>query len=273
MIHVDPALLSMVQEHAVEWSLLTLKVAALVIVGWFFASFIASKVNSVISKFRLEEAVIQLIQTIVHITLKISFVVFALNQAGIKMTIVAAVLGGLSISLGLALKNNISQVANGILLIVNKPFKIGDYIECGSVAGTVESIGLFNATLVTPQNQKVVAPNSQLATSSLTNFSAHETRRIDLVFGLGYNDSMKDAIPVLKEAVSKVEGVLPEQPVDIYLTDFGDSSINMSIRAWCLRTDFLAVRHTIIATLHDVCNEKGFSIPFPQMDVHVQKDS
>lgn len=269
MITIDAALLQALQENAAEWAITGAKVIGLVSAAWILSGVISRKINELIGKIRLDAAVINLLQSVIHVSLRLGFIVFALNQSGIKMTIVAAILGGLSISLGLALKGNISQVANGILLIVIKPFQSGDYIEVGSVCGTVQKLGLFNATLTTPQNQTVIVPNSQLALTALTNFNSQDTRRIDLAFGLSYDDSMQDAIPVIKESLRTIEGVLPDKDVDVWLTDFGDSSINMSVRVWCNRTEFLQVRHNLIITLQNVCKQHGFSIPFPQRDVHI----
>lgn len=269
MITIDAALLEAIQNNAMEWAIMGAKVIGLVSFAWIVSGAISRKLNQFIGKLKLDTAVIHLLQSVVHVSLRIGFIVFALNQSGIKMTVVAAILGGLSISLGLALKGNISQVANGILLIVIKPFRSGDYIEVGSVCGTVQKLGLFNATLTTPQNQTVIVPNSQLALTALTNFNVQDTRRIDLAFGLSYDDTMQDAVPVIKAALRNVEGVLPDKDVDVWLTDFGDSSINMSVRVWCNRTEFLQVRHNLIVTLQNVCNENGYSIPYPQRDIHI----
>ncbi|MDA1353986.1 MAG: mechanosensitive ion channel [bacterium] len=266
---ISPQLIEQLIPIAIDWSLIAAKSLALLVVGWVFANWISNRMLSILIRLKVETTIRRSLKSGLRVVLKTVFVVLALNIAGVQMTALAAILGGLSISFGLALKGNISNVANGILLLINKPFKAGDFIEMGSVSGTVERIDLINTILKSSNNQKVIVPNSHFLSSALTNFSVHDTRRIEFVVGLSYDDDVAVASDALKAAIQTVEGVLDDPVVDVWLTDFGESSINVSVRAWCTRTEFMAVRHRVIARIQKACNELGYSIPYPQRDVHV----
>lgn len=255
--------------NVVEFAFISLKVALILVFGWPFSTWMSNRISELFKRVKMETTVRRSLKSLINVSLKAGILVFALSFTGIKMTILAAILGGLSISLGLALKGNISNVANGILLLANKPFKAGDFIETGSISGTVERIDLINTELKAPNNQKVIVPNSQLLNSSLTNFATHPTRRIELAVGLDYSDDIEKGAEDLKKAIQAVEGVLADPPVDVWLTGFGDSSIDMSVRAWCDRKDFLQIRHRVIIAIQKACATHGYSIPFPQRDVHM----
>lgn len=266
---ISPELIEQLIPIAIEWGFILAKSIALLVVGWVVANWLSNRLHSVLVRLNVETTIRRSLKSALRVLLKAIVIVVALNMAGVQMTAMAAILGGLSISFGLALKGNISNVANGILLLINKPFKAGDFIEMGSVSGTVERIDLINTILKSLNNQKVIVPNSHFLSSALTNFSVHDTRRIEFAVGLSYDDDVDAGATQLKAAIQSVEGVLDDPGADVWLTDFGDSSINMSVRAWCNRSDFLAVRHNVIVCIQKACAKHGYSIPFPQRDVHV----
>lgn len=266
---INESTLVVLKDFAWAWGGMLLKLVIIVSIGWVLSGWLVNRLLRGLEKTRIEPTILILLHSLLGVLFKVGVIVFALSQVGLKMTMIVAVLGGLSLSLGLALKQNISHVANGISLVVNKPFRVGDFIECGSISGTVESVGLFNTLLMTPSNQRIVTPNSQLANSTVTNFNADSLRRIELVLGLSYDDNMSDATTILKDYLASVDGVHAEKPVDVWLTDFGDSSINMSIRAWCQRSDFLAVRHRLIVAIQSCCEQNNYTIPYPQRDIHM----
>ena len=238
-------------------------------IGWLVSNAMVRYVNTLLKKIDVEPTIRRSVYSVLNTVLKLLVIMIVLNGLGVKLTVLAAVLGGFSISFGLALKGNVANVANGILLLFSKPFLVGDYIEGAGIAGTVERINLLTTRLTTPNNQTIIVPNESLAGATLTNFNTNPTRRIELTFGLGYNDELASSIQVLTEAIQSLNGVLNDPPVAIWLTDFGESAINMSIRAWCHRGDFLEVRHGIILCLHTTCRQRGLSIPYPQRDIHI----
>lgn len=253
----------------IHWSLTVLKALGVLVIGWMVSSWIANTLSESLKKLNMDTTIRRSLRSFVNTALKCGILILTISQLGVKMTLLAAVVGGLSISLGLALKGNISDIANGVLLLANKPFRAGDYIESGAASGTVERIDLLSTLLKTPNNQLVVVPNHVLTDNTLVNFNTNPTRRIELVLGISYSDNLDTSIDAIKEALKKVEGVLEDPSVDIWLTEFADSSINMSIRAWCERGDFLKVRHNVILAIHALSKTGAFSIPFPQRDIHM----
>lgn len=256
-----------------QWTIGVVKALSILCVGWIISTWIASTVSRLLKKTTLETTIRRSLQSLIALSLKTIVLVIVLNSIGIKMTVITAIIGGISISLGLALKDNISDVANGLLLLITKPFKVGDSIESGSACGTIERINIFTTELKTYNNQKLIVPNSSLFNASITNLSALDTRRIDLAIGLSYTDDLEKGTRILKEAVQSVSTVLADPEVGVYLTDFGSSSINYTIRAWCNRTDFLATRHDIIIAIKKACDANDLSIPFPQQDIHLYHTS
>lgn len=240
--------------------------------GWILAAWISNAIKTVLIKSKLETTIRRSIHKIISVVLKAIVIAMVLNTLGVKMTVLAAVFGGFSIAIGLALKGNISNISDGVALLMTRHFKVGDFVDVGGDCGTVDRINLFTTELTTPNNQRLLIPNSTIFGSTLTNFASNPTRRIELLLGLSYSDDIEKAALVLKESLQSVEGVLADPGVDVYLTDFGDSSINYSIRVWCERTEFLKVRHRIIIKVKAVCDEHGFTIPFPQQDVHLFKE-
>lgn len=221
----------------------------------------------------IDQTIKKSVQKIFSILFKGIVIAIVLSSVGVKLTIIVAMLGGFSIAIGLALKGNISNISDGITLLMNRQIKSGDFIEGAGFSGTVVRINFFNTELTTPSNPRLLVPNSVLFNTSVTNFSTLPTRRIDLVLGLSYEDNIEQATHVLKEAAHAVEGILKDPQVDVWLTEFGDSSINYSIRAWCNRADFLKTRHHLIVALKAACDKHGFNIPYPQRDVHLFQKS
>lgn len=260
-------------KHQVFVQLLkAVQAVVILLVGFSLSSRIAKLTNAGLKKTTMDATPRRLLHQMISWSLKAIVFVVVLTMLGIKVTAIVAILGGLSLALGLSLKNNISNVADGIALLATKPFKVGDYIESGAGAGTVDRINLFTTELISPNNQRIFVPNSAIFKASITNFATLETRRIELAVGLGYDDDTEKGAAVLKAAVQSVESVLGEPGVDVWLTDFGDSSINYSIRAWCNRPDFLKTRHQMIVNIQKACEKEGLTIPFPQRDVHIYQE-
>lgn len=254
--------------------LMTIKAFVILSLGWLISSWVSGVANTLMKQSPLEKTIRRSLHKFLSIILKGIVFIIVLSTFGIKMTVIAAILGGLSIALGLALKGNISNFSDGIILLVTRHFKAGDFIEGSGFSGTVERINIFTTELTTPNNQKIIVPNSKILSNTLTNFAANPTRRIELTIGLSYDDDIAKGAVVLKEAAQAVEGVLADPAVDVWLTEFADSSINYSLRAWCNRSDFLKVRHHLIIALKAACDQNNLTIPYPQQDVHLfQKES
>ena len=204
--------------------------------------------------------------------LLLTFVVIAAVSAlGVETTSFIAVLGAAGLAVGLALQSSLSNFASGIMLIVFQPFKRGDYVEAGGMAGSVEEVAIFNTVLLTLDNRKIIVPNGDIIGGSITNYSAHDTRRIDLVIGIGYEDDLRKARQVLQRILSEDDRILAEPAPFIGVSELADSSVNFVVRPWVKTTDYWDVRCDLIERIKLTFDAEGISIPYPQTDVHLHK--
>ena len=194
----------------------------------------------------------------------------ALGRLGIDTTSAAAVLGGAAIAIGLSLQNQLSSFAAGVMLIMFRPFKVGDFVQAGGVMGTVELIKITHTILKSPDNQEITVPNAQVWGSTITNFSARPTRRVDLLIGISYNADLRKAKATL-ERIMKEEARLLEDPAwSVVVTALNDSSVDFAVRGWTNSGDWWATRCDLIERIKLTFDDEGIEIPFPQMDVHVR---
>ncbi|UBM59675.1 mechanosensitive ion channel [Marinilongibacter aquaticus] len=209
------------------------------------------------------------LQGTVNTLLKIMLVLSVLATMGIEMTSFVAVLGAIGLAVGMALSGTLQNFAGGVMILLFKPFKVGDYIKAQGYGGTVKEIQIFNTILKTPDNVTVVIPNGGLSNSSLTNYSAEARRRVDWTFGIGYGDSAAKAEEVIKRLCDEDPRILKDPEVFIALSELADSSVNFVVRAWVEAGDYWAVFFEMNRKVYDTFEKEGLNIPFPQMDVHV----
>ncbi|MBT8338761.1 MAG: mechanosensitive ion channel, partial [Desulfatitalea sp.] len=200
----------------------------------------------------------------------LAFVVLAaLSQLGIQTTSFIAVLGAAGLAVGLALQGSLSNFAAGFLMILFRPFSVGDYIEGGGVTGTVEEIQIFTTTLVTPDNKTVIIPNAKIMGDNIINWTVKGTRRVDLVVGIGYGDDIDKARQVIADVLAKDARVRKDPPPQIAVSEMADSSVNFVVRPWVSASDYWAVSFGVTEQIKKAFDDEGISIPFPQRDVHV----
>lgn len=200
-----------------------------------------------------------------------SFVVLAaLAKMGIQTASFIAVLGAAGLAVGMALQGSLSNFAAGVMIILFRPYTAGDFIDAGGCKGTVKEIQIFNTVLGTPDNVKVILPNSQALSGSITNYSANDTRRVDLVAGVSYQDDVKKAKKVLEEIVSKNPMVLKEPAPTIAVSELADSSVNFVVRPWVKAKDYWAAYFGLTEEIKIGLEANGLTIPFPQQDVYIQ---
>lgn len=240
----------------------------IVIVGLWLAARAVKVLDAIMQKRNIDMALRQFVFAIISTVLKFVVVLMALDQIGFDTTSLLALLGAAGLAVGLALKDSLSNFASGVMLILFKPFTIGHYIEAGGESGTVARITVFNTLLTTPDNKEVIVPNSQIYGGSITNYSAKPTRRVDMVFGIGYDDDMKKARQIILDVLSKDERILPEPEPTVAVGELGDSSVNFLVRPWVKSPDYWAVKWDLLETIKSEFDSNGISIPFPQRDVH-----
>jgi small conductance mechanosensitive channel len=203
--------------------------------------------------------------------LKIMLFISVVGMVGVQMTSFVAILGAAGLAVGLALQGTLQNFASGVMILLFKPFKVGDFIDGAGYMGSVKEIQIFNTILNTPDNKRIIIPNGSLANGSLTNFSSEATRRVDWTFGIGYGDSYDKAKEVLTRYVDEDARIMKDPAVFIGLSALGDSSVNIVVRAWVDPADYWGVFFDMNEKVYKGFAVEGLNIPFPQMDVHVHQ--
>lgn len=242
------------------------------IVGFWIVSRVGKGVRSMMEKRDLDPSLRSFLASMIAITLKILVIISVLGMVGIQMTSFIAILAAAGLAIGLALSGTLQNFAGGVLLLIIKPFKSGDFIEAQGFMGTVNEVQIFNTILITPDNKKIIIPNGSLANDAVTNFSAKETRRVEWVFGIAYGDSLKKAKAVLLKLIQEDERILQEPVPFIALSTLNDSSVDITVRVWTKASDFWSVFFEMNEKVYETFEKEGINIPFPQMDVHLQKN-
>lgn len=277
---LSPSSLNSLLEKAISFASvygIRLIVALLVLmVGITIAKQSAKILERILRKAKIDEMLNTFMQNILHYTIVAAFVVAALGQAGINITSFLAVLGAAGLAVGLALKDTLSNFAAGVVLILLRLFKKGDFVSIAGTKGTVQSLTAFYTELSTTDNQKVIVPNSSILNAIIVNTTAYNTRRVDLVIGISYEDDIKRAKEIIGELIQSDPRILKDPKPKIVVGELGDSSVNLYVRPWTSTNDCWTVRWDLLETIKIAFDKEGISIPYPQQDVHLyntDKDS
>lgn len=272
---IDPQTIQSLLEEAVTLVSihgLNVLIALLIfVVGRLIAKKIAKIIRKLLSKANIDDTLCSFLRNIVYYALLAAVVIMALGQAGLNITSFLAVLGAAGLAIGLALKDSLSNFAAGVMLIMLKFFKKGDYVTVAGQSGTVISINIFNTLLHTPDNKQVIVPNSSILSSTIVNVTANDTRRVDMVFGIGYDDDLLKAKQLLETIVAEEPRILPEPAPLIAVSELADSSVNFNVRPWCKTEDYWGVYFALTEKVKLIFDQEGISIPYPQTDVHLFK--
>lgn len=242
------------------------------IVGKVLAKFLSNMTEKLMMKANVEKTLAKFTRNIVYTLLLVFVVIAALNQLGVNTTSLVAVIGAAGLAVGLALQGSLSNFAAGVMIIIFKPFKIGDFIVAADTMGTVKDIQIFNTILAHPDNRKIVVPNNSITAGSIENFSDIEKRRVELVFGISYDDDIKKAKAALKKIVDADERILKDPECLIAVKELGDSSVNIVCRPWVKPSDFWGVFFDLTEQGKLELEKAGCTIPFPQRDVHMYSE-
>lgn len=248
---------------------------AIGLVIFFVGKFIASRVSqwceTRLIKASVDKAVAGFASSILYALLFAGVALMALGQIGVQTTSFIAILGAAGLAVGLALQGSLSNFASGVLIILLRPFRSGDFIDAGGQMGTVNRIELFHTYLKTPDNRVIIVPNSSIMNGSIVNFSREATRRLDLIIGISYDSDIRLAKQIMQEIVDADERVLKDPACLIVVSELGDSSVNFFLRPWVASADYWTVRASLLEKIKYTFDERGIGIPYPQMDVHVHK--
>ncbi|ENE5172230.1 small-conductance mechanosensitive channel MscS [Vibrio cholerae] len=255
----------------IQYGVNVISAILILFIGNLVVKGVAGSVANVLKKKEMDKAVVEFIHGLVRYTLFIIVLIAALSRIGVQTASVVAVIGAAGLAVGLALQGSLSNFAAGVLIVAFRPFKSGDYVEIGGVAGSVDSIQIFQTVLKSPDNKMVVVPNSAVIGGAITNYSRHETRRVDMVIGVSYKSDLQKTKRVLRETLEKDPRILKDPDMTIGVLTLADSSINFVVRPWCKTADYWAVYFDSMQAIKEALDANGIEIPFPQMDVHLNK--
>lgn len=245
----------------------------ILIIGRWIAKLIARVGRRLMERSKIEDTVVSFTGNLIYYAILTFVVLAAIAQLGVETTSFVVVLGAAGLAIGLSLQGSLGNFASGVLLIIFRPFKLGDYIEAAGMAGTADEIQIFTTTLRTPDNKKVIIPNSNVTGGPITNYSAHESRRVDLIAGISYSDDIDKARQVLTEVLANDERVLKDPEPTIGVVEMGDSSVNFVVRPWVKTSDYWPSYFALTEAIKKGFDAAGITIPFPQRDVHLYQQS
>lgn len=245
--------------------------AAIFLIGKWIAGMLARLVKKAMARADIETTLSHFLANLMYYTLLVVVIIAAINQLGVQTTSLLAVVGAAGLAVGLALQGSLSNFASGVMIVAFRPYRVGDAIQAGGVTGTVEKVEIFTTIMKTPDNKKIIVPNSQIMDGEITNFSANPTRRVDLVASCGYGDDLDEVRKILKGIIEDDDRVLDEPAATIAVSELADSSVNFVVRPWVQSADYWDVYFDMTEQIKKRFDAAGISIPFPQRDVHLYR--
>lgn len=263
-----------ITEILTTYGLDVLGAIAILIVGWIIAGWAQSGTRRALNRVKwMDDTIRPIFASIVRYLVVIITIIAVLNQFGVETTSIIAVLGAAGLAVGLALQGTLSNVAAGVMLLFLRPFKIGDYVTAAGVGGTVKEVGLFATELATADNVYISVPNSSIFGSTISNFSRHETRRLDIAVGVSYGADLNTAFEVLHGVIHTDGRALDDPAPEIMVMDLADSSVNLNMRFWVNAGDYWPCKFAVTKAAKEALDAAGIEIPFPQTVVHMQKST
>lgn len=258
-----------IQEWIALYGLKVIAAIAILVLGRIAAGIVRSVVRRLLRKSKVDETLVSFVSSLTYVAVMAFIVIAAISRLGVQTASFVAVLGAAGLAVGLALQGSLANFAAGVLMIIFKPFKVGDFISAGGVTGGVEAMGIFTTVLKSPDNKKIIVPNAKVTSDSITNFSANDTRRVDMVAGVSYSDDLAKVKQVLEGILSGDERILKDPAPTIGLLEMADSSVNFAVRPWVKTADYWDVFFATQEKIKQRFDAEGISIPFPQRDVHM----
>ncbi|MFB6317050.1 mechanosensitive ion channel family protein [Saccharicrinis sp. FJH54] len=262
-------LISTLIKYATDYGLKLIYAVVVLIIGWWTIKFVMKAVKRAFERRNLDLSLRGFLTSLISITLKVILFITVAGMLGIEMTSFLAVLGAAGLAIGMALKGTLSNFAGGVMILMLKPFKVGEYITGGGYSGTVSSISIFNTTLLTFDNIMVTIPNGQLSEAATMNYTRMDTRRIDIEFGISYSDDIDKAKKVITDVLKAEKRILDDPELVVAVRSLGDSSVNITTRSWVRTVEYWQVYFDIVENVKKALDNNGITIPFPQRDVHL----
>ena len=264
-------LLAQGQTLAVEYGVQAVLAILIFYVGRMIARMVTNAIRKLMQKQETDKILESFVSNMAYWLMMTFVIIAAINQLGIQTTSLIAVMGAAGLAVGLALQGSLSNFAAGVLIVMFRPYRVGDYVEAAGVAGSVEQVQILSTVLKTPDNKKIIIPNSSIMSSIITNYSANDTRRVDLVFGVGYSDDLDKVRSILEEITGADDRIMKDPACVIQVHELADSSVNFVCRPWVSTADYWAVYWDLTEKVKKRFDQEGISIPFPQQDVHIHQ--
>ena len=263
------SIVAMLSTTGVDFGIRVVTAIAIFYIGRLIVSLLTRGLRKLMEKQEVDKTLETFVCNLVRVALLAFVVVAAINSLGVQTASFIAVLGAAGLAVGLALQGSLSNFAAGVLIVMFRPYKVGDWIEAAGVSGSVLEVQILTTAMKTGDNKRVIVPNSQIMGSIITNYSAHDTRRVDLVVGVSYSDDLDKVRETLKSIVAADDRILDDPAVTIAVSELADSSVNFVVRPWVRTADYWAVLFDLTETIKKRFDAEGISIPFPQRDVHL----
>lgn len=264
---------SMAQDLVVDYGIQLIGAIVTLIIGLWVLKGINRTFAKMLEKRDVDPSLVPFLKGLVSTSLRIFLIIAVLGMLGIEMTSFIAILGAAGLAVGMALSGTLSNFAGGVVILILKPFKVGDFIEAQSYSGTVNAIQIFYTILKTPDNKTIIIPNGPLSTGSLINYSTEPTRRVDWSVGIGYGDDIEKARKILLDILENDSRIKKDPAIFIKVEALADSSVNLATRVWVDAPDYWNVKMENLENIYNQFNANGINIPFPQMDVHLHKEN
>jgi len=262
-------ILSKIWEMMALYGIRIIGAIIILVAGRWVSIGIKNIIRRAMERSKVDQTLISFVCNLSYVALLAIVVISALNQLGIQTTSFIAIIGAAGLAVGLALQGSLSNFAAGVLMIIFRPIKVGDYIEGGGTAGTVEEIQIFTTQLASPDNKTIIVPNSKMLGDKIVNYSTKGTRRVDMKFGIGYGDDIDKARKTILEIINQDERAMPDPPPVVAVSELADSSVNFAVRVWTSSGDYWGFYFDTTEKVKKQFDAEGISIPFPQRDVHI----
>ena len=255
--------------YAIEYGTAFISAIAIFIIGKWIAGQISNLLRKAMEKNKLDSTIVSFLSNIIYYVLFAIVIIAAIGALGVETTSLAAVIAAAGLAIGLALQGSLSNFAAGVMIILFRPFRNGDYIDAAGVAGTVEEVNIFTTHLVTVDNCSVIVPNGSLIDGNIINYSKKKKRRVDLVIGVAYSENLSHVKQVLKDIVTSHDKILETPEYTLAVSELADNSVNLILRPWVKSEDYFEVKFELTEAIKNRFDEEGISIPFPQRDLHI----
>jgi len=261
------------QTTGVDLAINVVKAIVIFYVGKFVVGLIVRTVRRIMAKRDIEDTLENFVLSLLRMILMVFVIIATVGALGIQTTSFIAVLGAAGLAIGLALQGSLANFASGVLIVLFKPYRVGDWVEAAGIAGTVERVEILTTVFKTGDNKQIIVPNGQVMGSIITNYSANDTRRVDMVVGVSYEDDLDKVRATLEDLIAAEDRILDDPPHKIAVSELADSSVNFVVRPWVKSEDYWGVMFDMTEAIKKRFDEEGISFPFPQQDVHLYQAS